>query len=108
LGDAEKKIRLQLFDILRFSGGKLGFNVFQKKKSEKFTKNKNFELLLELFFCFFNKFMLSECSLAISWYFYSPNYPKKSATATPLTPTCLKCYITHLHISVLKHTSIQT
>ena len=25
-----------------------------------------------------------------------------------LTPTCLKCYITHLQMSVLKHTSIQT
>jgi hypothetical protein len=28
--------------------------------------------------------MLSECFLAMSWYFYTPKYPKKSATATPL------------------------
>ena len=25
-----------------------------------------------------------------------------------LTPTCLKCYITHMQMSDLKHTSIQT
>jgi hypothetical protein len=46
LGDAEKKICLQLFDILSFSGQKLGFNVFQKKYSEKFLKNENFEFFV--------------------------------------------------------------
>jgi hypothetical protein len=36
------------------------------------------------FLDFFNKFMLSECSLAISCYFYAPQYPRKIATAIPL------------------------
>jgi hypothetical protein len=35
LGDAEKKICLQLFDILSFSGRKFGFNVFQKEVTQK-------------------------------------------------------------------------
>jgi hypothetical protein len=33
---------------------------------------------------FFNKFMHSEYFLAMSCFFYTPNYPEKSATATPL------------------------
>jgi hypothetical protein len=54
-------------------------SMFSKKNySEKFSKNENFEL----FFVFFNKFMLSECFLAISSYFYTSKYPKKSTTAT--------------------------
>jgi hypothetical protein len=58
LGDAEKEICLQLFDIWSFSGRKLGFNVFQKitQKNSQKMKISNFFLFI------FNKFMLSECS----------------------------------------------
>jgi hypothetical protein len=80
LGDAEKKICLQPFDILSFSGLKLGFNVFQKKITQKNSQ----KMKISNFFLnfFFNKVMLSECSLAISCYFYTPKYPKKNTTAT--------------------------
>jgi hypothetical protein len=39
---------------------------------------------LEFFYVFFNKFMLSKCSLAMSCYFYTTKYPETSATTTPL------------------------
>jgi hypothetical protein len=58
--------------------------MFYKKITQKiFSKNENFELCFGFFFVFFNKFMLSECSLAMSCYFYTSKYPEKTATATP-------------------------
>jgi hypothetical protein len=67
---------LSAFWFFEFFWSKSGFRCFPKKILRKILKKikKNF----------FNKFMLSECSLAISCYFYTPKYPKKSATATPL------------------------
>jgi hypothetical protein len=90
LSDAEKKICLQLVDILSFSGRKFGFNVFHIKILRKILKKiKISNFIFGFFFVFFNKFMLSECSLAISRYFYTPKYPKKIATATLLRRTFL-------------------
>ena len=50
---------------------------------KKILKKWKFRIYFWIFF--FNTFMLSECSLAMSCYFYIPKYPKKSTTATPLT-----------------------
>jgi hypothetical protein len=60
---------------------------------------------LDFCFVFIYKFMLSECSLAISCYFYTPKYPQKSATATPLK-ALMFWFCTISKLSFLKNDNI--
>ena len=77
LGDGEKKICLQLFDILSFYCRKLAFNLFLRKLLRKIFENRTFFY----FYFFFHSFF-------VVWVFPSnfdtSKWLKNNTTATPL------------------------
>jgi hypothetical protein len=71
---------LTAFSYFELFWSESGFQCFSKKILRKFLKKIK---ISNFFFSFFNKLMLSECSLAISCYFYTPKYPQKSGPLPP-------------------------